>query len=327
MNTRRSNVVHDQKLVWFPVDEDENLLSREEPYAGLESVYLDTLPRDISVHVMPIGGTSRARKDFAVGIEPDDKAFEKIIAGGLEQRGSYHTALARAVCNFFQQTASQMMHDEGAAYEIVSLRDKDSDEAIGFDLFGINFRSLEFRGNTVIQTVPNDWAIEHQLPTRIEVEREKTVIFSLPPEFHDLNKTKDSLRRFGGAAIAQMYETSQANKNLGYDAKAHIRAENLALAAATRSIGWSAGQNLYNLFTEYYVLYRRLIFERSIISVRENILRTLNDALQRVARKFKKIVTLRIAGLPTREDANRAIRELASGSRTFGSVLDDFSLL
>jgi hypothetical protein len=327
MKTRRSNVVHDQKFVWFPADEDESRLSREEPFGELESVYLDTLPRDISVHVMPIGGTSRARKNFAVSIEPDDKPFEEVIAMGLEQGGSYHADLSRAACNFFQQTASRLMRDEGAAYEVVLLRDKDRDEAIGFDLFGINLQSLEFKRETVIQIVPEDWATEHKLPTRIEVEREKMVVFSLPSEFRDLNKTKDSLRQLGGAAIAQMYETAQANKNLGYDAKEHIRAEHLALAAATRSTGWSAGQNLYDLFTEYYVLYRRLIFERSIISLRESILSTLNDALHRIAGHFNKVVTLRIEGLPTLDDANRAIRELATGNRTFGSVLDDFSLL
>jgi hypothetical protein len=327
MKTRKSNVVHDQKFVWFPTDDDEPRLSLEKPFAGLESVYLNTLPRDISVHVMPIGGTSRARKSFAVSIEPKDKPFEEVIAMGLEQSSSHHTDLARAVCNFFQNTASRLMRDDGAAYEIVLLRDKDSEEAIGFDLFGISLQSLEFKRETVVQIVPEDWANEHKLPTRIEAELGKVVVFSLPSEFHDLNKTKDSLRQLGGAAIAQMYETAQAKKSLGYDAKEHIRAEHLALAAATRSTGWSAGQNLYNLFTEYYVLYRRLIFERSIISLRESILHTLNDALHRIAEHFNKVVTLRIEGLPTLNDANRAIHELATGGRTFGSVLDDFSLL
>jgi hypothetical protein len=324
MKTTKANVVNDQKLVWFPAEEDEPRLSQKEPFAGLESVYLDTLPRDISLHVMPIGGTSRARKNFAVRVEPDDKAFEQVIATGLEQ---WEADLSRAACNFFQQTASRMVRDGGVVYEFVLIRERDSEQAIGFDLFGIDIRSLDFKKNTVVQTVPQQWATEHKLPTRIEVDRNKVVVFALPPEFRDLSETKDVLSQLGGDAVVRMYETAQAEKDLGYDAKKHIRAENLALVAATRHIGWTGGQNLYELFTEYYVLHRRLVFERTIISLRESILRTLNESLSTISAAFNKVASLRIDGLPIREDVERAMSELSIGNRMFESVLDDFSLL
>jgi hypothetical protein len=327
MKARSVNVEDDQKFVWFPTEENEPRLSRKKPFAGLESIYLDTLPRDISVHVMPIGGTSQARKNFSVTVEPNDAAFGQIIATGLEQRSSHGAQLSGAVCDFFQKVASRMVRDGGAAYEIVLLHDKDSEEAIGFDLFGIDIRSLQFKRNTIVQMVPQEWANEHNLPTRIEVDRKKVAVFSLPPEFHDLSETKDALTQLGGTALIGMYEAAQAEKDLGYDAKAHIRAEHLALAAATRSIGWSAGQSMSQFFTEYYVLHRRLVFEQTIISLRESILRVLNQSLSTISAAFKKAVSLRIAGLPTCEDVKRAMSELSTGSRTFASVIDDFSLL
>jgi hypothetical protein len=327
MKTRKGNVVDDQKFVWFPAEENEPRLSSKEPFAGLESTYLDALPRDVSVHVMPIGGTSQARKNFAVRVEPDDEAFEQIIATGLEQRSSYRAELSPAACNFFQQVASRMVRGGGAAYEVVLLRDKDSGEPIGFDLFGIDIGSLEFKRNTIIQIVPQEWAIEHKLPTRIEVDRRKVVVFWLPPEFRDLSEIKEALKQLGGAALMRMYEAAQGEKDLGYDAKVHIRAEHLALAAATRYMGWTAGQSLSQLFTEYYVVHRRLVFERTIISLRDCILRTLNQSLCTISAAFNKVASLRIEGLPTREDVERAMSELSTGSRTFASVLDDFSLL
>jgi hypothetical protein len=324
----RNNVTHDQMSVWFPVEESEPRLNLDKPFAGMKSVYLDTLPRDISAHVMPTGGSSRARKNFTITIEPRDEEFEGVIARGLDRRGSsYHADLPRAVCNFFQQTASQLMRDEKAVFEIVLLRDRTSKEVVGFDFFGIDVRSLTFKREAVIQTVPNEWATQHKVPTKIELDHGKLVVFSLPTEFENLSETKDALTQMGGAALVRMYETTQADNKLGYDAKEHIRAEHLAIAAATRATGWSANQNLYELFTEYYVLYRRLVFERSIISLRESILGTLNDGLQRVAAEFKKTAKLGIYGLPTIDDVNRAMGELSTGNRTFGSVLDDFSLL
>jgi hypothetical protein len=219
------------------------------------------------------------------------------------------------------------MRDGKAAFEIVLLRDRTSKEVVGFDFFGIDVRSLTFKREAVIQTVPNEWATQRKVPTKIELDHGKLVVFSLPTEFENLSETKDALSQMGGAALVRMYETAQADNKLGYDAKEHIRAEHLAIAAATRAMGWSANQNLYELFTEYYVLYRRLVFERSIISLRESILATLNDGLQRVAAEFKKTAKLGIHGLPTIDDVNRAMGEVSTGDRTFGSVLDDFSLL
>jgi hypothetical protein len=171
MKMRKGNVVDDRKFIWFPTEENEPPLTSKEPFAGLESTYLDVLPRDVSVHVMPIGGTSQARKNFAVRVEPEDQAFEQIIAAGLEEGSSYGAELSVAACNFFQQVASRMVRDGGAAYEIVLFRDKDNKEPIGFDLFGIDIRSLEFKRNMIVQIVPQEWAREHKLPTRIEVDR------------------------------------------------------------------------------------------------------------------------------------------------------------
>ena len=57
------------------------------------------------------------------------------------------------------------------------------------------------------------------------------------------------------------------------------------------------------------------------------MLRTLNESLSTISAAFNKVASLRIDGLPTREDVERAMSELSTGNRTFESVLDDFSLL
>jgi hypothetical protein len=83
----RNNVTHDQMSVWFPIEESEPTLNLDKPFAGVESVYLDTLPRDISAHVMPMGGSSRARKNFTITIEPRDEEFEGVIAREVRPEG------------------------------------------------------------------------------------------------------------------------------------------------------------------------------------------------------------------------------------------------
>ena len=124
-----------------------------------------------------------------------------------------------------------------------------------------------------------------------------------------------------------MYSATRNQTDSFYDAKEHIRAEKLALAAATRTIGWTGGETLSEIFLEYYTLHRRLVFERFVISLREPILETLNEMLDRVGPRFGARSRLQISGLPTLKDVETAMIEFAAGERTFNSVLDDFTLL
>ena len=325
----RDNFIREQRSVWFFPDEPEPRLVPGELFSRLDNIYVDVLPRDISLPMMPIGGKSQARKSFAIAITPQDKQLSRVIARALSEghRSYRNTDITSAVCDFVQRVASRLARYEKAVFEIVLLRDPDTKELVGCDLFEINVRTLTWGNNRVFQRVPAKVAAERQVPTIIDLEIERLAVFSLPSEFQNLAKTKDALAHLGGGSLAQMYEASQKESNLGYDIKEHIRAEHLAIAAATRSMGWSANQNLYELFTEYYVLDRRLVFEEFIITLRESILETLNQVIGKIAERFGTVAKIDVTGLPTREDVNRAKNELASGSRTFGSVLDDFSLL
>ena len=325
----RDNFIRDQKSVWFFVRESEPSFDPANVFSRLDSIHTDVLPRDISLHVMPIGGTSRARKQFSITITPENERLERMVASALaEQRGGhYGRDITPAVCNFVERVASRLMHYGKAVFEIVFLRDQQSNDLMGCDLFEINVRSLVFSREHVAQKVPAEVAAERNVSTIIELDLSRLAIFSLPREFENIADVKESLARLGGGSLTQMYEAARQDNKLGYDIKEHIRSEHLAIAAATRSIGWDANQNLYELFTEYYVLYRRLLFEAFVITLRESILATLNVAIQRIAKQFGTNAKLEVADLPTLMDVNRAKKELSAGDRTFGSVLDDFSLL
>ncbi len=277
---------------------------------------------------MPIGGRSRARKDFKVFLEPNDQRFEQIVAGALaDQHHDYAYQLGHEVCDFFQHCAARIIERGKAVYEIVLLSEPDTGESKSFELVPIDVRTLEKRHGKTFQIVPSEWAEKHNLPTTIPLQDDRLVIFSPPPAFSDLNEINDALAQLGSGGIFRMYSATRGHANSFYDAKDHIRAEKLALAAATRTIGWTGGETLTEIFLEYYTLHRRLIFEQFVISLRETILDTLNKALRQIAPRFGANATLKISGLPTPDDVKRAIKELAAGERTFNSVLDDFTLL
>jgi hypothetical protein len=323
------NFIREQKSVWFFLEESTTRGGAGSLYSRLDNIYADVLPRDIPLNIMPIGGTSAARRDFAVSITPADEQLIRLITtASSEDRGSYpSTNIKRAVCNFVHRTASRLLQRGKVVFEIVLLRDQQTKNLVGCDLFEINVRTLTIEKNRVFQRVPPQVAAERKVPTIIDLDIDRLAIFSMPSAFRDLAETKQALAHLGGGSLAQMYDASRADNKLGYDIKEHIRAEHLAIAAATRSIGWSANQNLYKLFTEYYVLHRQLVFQGFVITLRESILQTLNEAVGRIAQHFGTTAELSVNGLPTLEDVNRAKNELINGGRTFVSVLDDFSLL
>jgi hypothetical protein len=323
----RNNLVADQQSVWFPFEEFQKRPSGDS-LLEVEGIYSTTFPRDISLHIMPIGGRSRARKGFKVSLEPHDEEFEQVVASALaDQHQDYAYELARKVCDFFHHCAARIIEQGKAVYEIVLLSDSDTGESKCFELVPIDVRTLESRHGKTFQIVPTEWAARHDLPTTIPLQDDRLIIFSPPSSFSSLNEINEALARLGGAGISRMYSTTRDDPTSFYDAREHIRAEKLALAAATRTIGWTGGETLSEIFLEYYTLHRRLIFERFVISLREAILQTLNEVLGRVGPRFGKSARLQISGLPTLDDVAKAVDELAAGERTFNSVLDDFTLL
>ena len=322
----RRDLIRDQKSIWF-FDEGNrgaNSVSR------IDSIYVDMIPRTIPLHLMPIGGNSTARKDFRIVLVPANNDLVRIIATALSEHGSsYSTSnIERAVCNFVHRVGTRLTHYGKAAFEIVPLRDRVTNDLVACDLFEINVRTLRFEGDVAHQQVPEEIAKERGVPTAISLDPAQLAVFSLPPKLEAaLSDTKEALAQAGISKLSAMYDASRADSTLGYDIKEHIRAEHLAVAAASRLIGWDANQSLYEIFTEYYVLHRRLVFERFVILLRQSILSTLNTIVARIGALFDTAAQLEVYGLPTLEDVTRAERELAAGARSFNSVIDDFSLL
>jgi hypothetical protein len=282
----RNNLVADQQSVWFPFDQLQKRRGGDS-LLELEGIYSTTFPRDTSLSVMPIGGRSRARKEFKVSLEPHDEEFEQIVASALaDQHHDYAYQLAHEVCDFFHHCAARIMEYGKAVYEIVSLNDVNTGEPSSFELVPIDVRTLEERRGKIFQIVPLEWAEEHKLPTTIPLQKDRLVIFSPPPSCSNLNEINAALAQLGSRGILRMYSATRNQTDSFYDAEEHIRAEKLALAAATRTIGWTGGETLSEIFLEYYTLHRRLVFERFVISLREAILETLNEMLDRVGPRF-----------------------------------------
>jgi hypothetical protein len=110
-----------------------------------------------------------------------------------------------------------------------------------------------------------------------------------------------------------------------YDLNKFARDQKMAVAEATKVIGWSARDVADDRFmTEYYHLHRFLRFETFKLKLRNSIIETLNQAISRAGNKLGFKANIIVEGLPTLEDIRQAEESLATGSKRFIDVINPF---
>jgi hypothetical protein len=99
----------------------------------------------------------------------------------------------------------------------------------------------------------------------------------------------------------------------------------MAVAEATKLIGWNARQIPDDVFTtEYYYIHRFLLFERFKLQVRESILEALNDAITRAGKILNFASQIVMEGLPTLTFIQESRKALEQGSKKFNDIMTPF---
>ena len=320
---RRFKQYSSQQAVRFYVGERDPTRVAHEDY--FRQLYPWMLIQDTSVSIMPIGGRT-ANRPFRVFATPPDPRAEELISAALPRGGDRHD-LGRAVCAFFRDCAQAVMSFGEVYYEIVYFSDNEASAPVRCELTMIQSGTVKRRWGHLIQYVPQTIANERSLPVRIQLPEERVVLFSLPTSVGvKLKRTMKALviasRRVFPKFVLE--RTADESSSMPFDVTTYDRARKAAIAEATRSIGWNARGLLRDEALEYYWLYRQLSFEGFIIDLRNQILNTLNEAIQRIGRRLGFSVQLHVEGLPGLQELEAARAALKSGNGTFKEILDPF---
>jgi hypothetical protein len=104
----------------------------------------------------------------------------------------------------------------------------------------------------------------------------------------------------------------------------HQRQASELLGEAVKPIGWNARGSFNDCVLFYYWIHLMIRFERFKIELRDAMLNTLNDGIQRVGQKIGFNGKITIDGLPTLADVDAAIVNLKSGTMAFSDVMKPF---
>jgi hypothetical protein len=248
------------------------------------------------------------------------------IRGGSERHYYSRSDLREQVSGFVRLCATELLGIGAATYEIVFFKDRTTSEKKGFLLFYIDPRTLFTWHNATYQYGSPKAVRNRDRKGATLLPADRLLVFRLPAKYQRLSQKTKIVRELGGLNVFRVAEEQQREKGSVYNFKEHHRAEQLALASATRETGWSMGGILGETFLEYYGVWRYLVYNRFAIELRDEILNTLNAAIKRISPNFGPETAMVIKGVPTLEDVEKAFQDLQSGSRSLVSLVEQFSL-
>lgn len=310
---------------WYQSDET-GTHSAVDPLPNYDkSHYTRMLIQDVRNGVMPYSGSKWAA---GAHIDPPNPEIEELVEDAIS-RNDYRRNFYEVIAEFVQECAASMMTYSKAVYEIAYMLDAD-DKPVAFALVGILPNSVKAERGKLRQYIPESVFRELELASDIiELSTENFVTFELPAYM------RDEYAPMMSALCAQGSVTSMPDfvlssmrgkiRPVQYDVKKFSRDQKMAVAEATKLIGWNARQAPNDEFkTEYYDLHRFLLFERFKLEMRDSILSTLNEAIARAGKKLGFKCRIIVEGLPTLTDVQDAEKALTEGSKKFIDVINPF---
>jgi hypothetical protein len=287
---------------------------RNDPW---ETLYGHMFIDDVRLHIMPIGGRSRVRPNFSIDIKPDTPTIRQIMLWAFASRRRYaRSDLQKVISDFIVQSASSMVHKGIVRYEITkaewpeeeSVSENIEREAMGnVQLFrpqrihgiiaGLGFCYLQ------IVRAPRQSEVEIK---RVTIPRSDVWTLRIPKELGGIWKHKRLLK-------VLVYASKAAPEFFRQDVEKYHRQQSLAVASETADWGWEVRGLLKEETTEYFQAYRHLRFALSMAILRDYIVDSMNNLLQKVGMS----ACISIRGLPTQEDIKSYLTDLDEGELTF----------
>jgi len=290
-----------------------------------ENTYIRMLVDDVSHSIVPYGGESR-REGFTVRLVPEGADVEKQVVDGLGQRNESRN-LAAATCYFIQECAMFIMLEGQVHYEIVYHERVEGSGRKSFKLEFIPPWSIKRRRGKLVQMIPQEVAVSQGCPTTVVLGGPDIVTFSSSIIDPARNmKTLETLARVGEGVLPEFYmrDLAQAGKASPFELKEFERAQKATVATVTKEYGWTARGLLQECMSEYYFFVRFLRFEMLKAIMREDIVRTLNQALGRAGDVLGFEAAIVIEGLPSNEDVSRSSALLQEGKSEFKVIMDPY---
>lgn len=288
-------------------------------------MYPNMLIDDVATSIMPVGGRTEKRP-FRAYLTPTDAPIEEMVAGAIS-RERHRETLGATLSDFVHDCAHLIMMYGEAYYEIVYLSTGEATSPDAFELTLIQPCTVRKRRGKLVQYIPPTVARERRLPALLELPEDAVLLFTPPRTMQrHLKETMNSLTILSREVLPRFALETRDDGTLmvPFDFAMYRRTHHIALATATRWVGWNARTLMRDDMLEYHLLERQLRFEKFKIGIRDQILTTLNEGLARAGQRLGFCTHLVVEGLPTLKEVEDARAALEAGKRSFKEILQPF---
>ena len=325
---RRLRLTSERKSIAY--FQSARLQREKDPWNGL---YSHMFIEDVKYNIMPIGGESKTHPEFDVILEPSKSDNEDVLRVAFSTDGDVKSTLREATSRFITDCAMQLAYQGETHYEIVRGDPKEFQDGITFRHVKLPIdasnlcQPLYICGDVLripgyyFQIVPRaEWGSQKKVFVLISAN--SVLSIKLPSQLGSRSshaKLLKTLMKYG----------MPLPKFVNYDPKGDSTQRNfsfsdfhlytdLRIAMESALWGWPARQLWEKRILEYYLVYRNLRFARSMAILREHILLSINNLLQRTSIQGQLV----IKGLPTSDTLQEALSQLESGNISFDDVLN-----
>lgn len=303
-----------------------------------DDFYAHIFLEDVSNTVLPYGGRAANGKDVFTLASADDRS-ERMLVSALTYGGGIdlHHALSEAACDWGRWMIHSLLRHGRATFEVAPVLARDGAQ-VGFAVLDLNDLGLRRVGSKVVQLVPegawrrSDSPFKRDTVKRayeVNLDDERIAEVCWPRPFEGVEGILPSLEilsagRFPPFLVPNPHAPPETR--LPFEFALFRRTEEVATAALTVTVGWDGRGAIAEQSSEYYLMVRRLRFERFKAVARACVREGLNSILDRVAPELGVHGRIVLNGLPTEADATAAEAELRTGTLNYTQVSKRFSI-
>jgi hypothetical protein len=266
---------------------------------------------------------NRTDSPIKLQVEPSDGEEAERIAIAFGR----HDYVDRAVSEFIRECIPAALLFGEDSYEIAYELEANAEGKRQFYFLRIPPMSLDHSGDKMpVQRVPERIAAVLGGQRRIQIARSHLMIIEapagvrnyLPGVFERLHFLSDSI-----LPPFVMEDLEDGKIDGPFDTTLYSRTHKLALAEATREVGWTGG-SIFGLggqhVLENYWWQRELKFKRFTTELRERIVSELNDGLKRAGKVSGFQSQIQLLGFPTLAELDATMGHLQAGDRPLGEI-------
>lgn len=278
------------------------------------NLYLHMFREDISLGIMPFVQTKSSEMTVEVLGDENEKVKVKNLLSSLS-RYSYERSIDELIANVITHIASSLARRGVCFYEINAIEDDKS-----FDTFWIPPKNIYRLFKYYIQLIPHSVSKNNKTKSIIPISASSIWKIKIPKSLGGPKEFRKMLKR-----LINVNPTTPKFADENILSAINMKAYSFDLYTLNTEIlvnkivhrwNWNRRDLDTNRATEFYSIYKHLMFKLSQSILREHILREINSLFKQQGINGKII----ISGLNDSEKLFKLSKELIAGTKTLNDV-------